>query len=375
MSDILQTILARKAEEIAARRASLPLAEVAARARDAGPVRGFAAALQAAIAQGDPAVIAEVKKASPSKGVIRPDFRPSEIAVSYEFGGASCLSVLTDVDFFQGADAYLQQARAACTLPVLRKDFIVDAYQVHQARALGADCVLLIVAALNDEQLTHFAGLATHYGMDVLLEVHDADELARALQVPAPLLGINNRNLRTFAVSLETTLQLRDAVPRARQAPRSGLRAAPLPEGDQAEQHGQWCPRTGGNCGRCSGDAVGDGDGAWGGCEPGPVGHGVLNRGGVAGKAGQRGERDLAVVRHRPTALPRHGQGLAARRQRGAGGRIDEHDAGRVDVVVGVGVVAEHRHGHGLTRRLASHGIIGRHRRLGVRHRDGGDVG
>lgn len=216
MSDILQTILARKAEEIAERRSRLPLAEVAARARDAGPVRGFAAALQAAIANGDSAVIAEVKKASPSKGVIRADFRPDEIAVSYEFGGASCLSVLTDVDFFQGSDGYLQQARASCTLPVLRKDFTIDPYQVHEARMLGADCILLIVAALDDTRLADLSGLALELGMDVLVEVHDIDELERAIQVPVPLVGINNRNLRTFEVSLDTTLGMKDAVPRDR---------------------------------------------------------------------------------------------------------------------------------------------------------------
>jgi indole-3-glycerol phosphate synthase len=216
MSDILQTILARKAEEIAERSTRVSLADIAARARDAGPVRGFAAALKAAIANGDPAVIAEIKKASPSKGLIRPDFRPAEIAVSYEFGGASCLSVLTDVDFFQGADQYLQQARAACTLPVLRKDFTIDPYQVHEARALGADCILLIVSALDDTQLADLSGLALELGMDVLVEVHDIDELERAIQVPVPLVGINNRNLRTFEVSLDVTLGMKDAVPRDR---------------------------------------------------------------------------------------------------------------------------------------------------------------
>lgn len=216
MSDILNTILARKAEEIAERSARVPQAELAARAGDAPPTRGFADALQAAIALGDPAVIAEVKKASPSKGVIRPDFRPADIAVSYEFGGASCLSVLTDVDFFQGADAYLQQAREACTLPVLRKDFTIDPYQVYEARVLGADCILLIVAALDDGQLVELSNLAMQLDMDVLVEVHDIDELERALQVPVPLIGINNRNLRTFEVSLETTLAMKDAVPKDR---------------------------------------------------------------------------------------------------------------------------------------------------------------
>ncbi|UBB24521.1 indole-3-glycerol phosphate synthase TrpC [Pseudoxanthomonas japonensis] len=216
MSDILNTILARKTGEIAERSARVPLAELVARAADVPDTRGFADALNAMIAQGDPAVIAEVKKASPSKGVIRPDFRPADIAVSYEFGGAACLSVLTDADFFQGADDYLRQAREACTLPVLRKDFTIDPYQVYEARVLGADCILLIVAALDDNQLVDLSGLAMQLDMDVLVEVHDIDELERALQVPVPLVGINNRNLRTFEVSLETTLAMKDAVPRDR---------------------------------------------------------------------------------------------------------------------------------------------------------------
>ena len=216
MKDILQAILARKAVEVATRDAALPLRELAARVVDAPPLRGFAAAVGAKIAGGLPAVIAEIKKASPSKGLIRADFDPAAIARSYEHGGAACLSVLTDVDFFQGADAYLQQARAASALPVLRKDFVIDAYQVHEARVLGADCILLIVAALDDAKLAELCGLAMDLGMDVLVEVHDIDELERALQVPAALLGINNRNLRTFEVSLDTTLDLRDAVPRDR---------------------------------------------------------------------------------------------------------------------------------------------------------------
>jgi len=216
VSDILHAILARKAEEVAARSAQLPLRELAARAADAAPTRGFSAAIEAKIAARLPAVIAEIKKASPSKGVIRPDFDPSAIARSYAAGDAVCLSVLTDVDFFHGADEYLQQARAACALPLLRKDFIIDAWQVHEARVLGADCILLIVAALDDAHLAELTTLAMDLGMDVLVEVHDIDELERALQVPAPLLGINNRSLRTFEVSLDTTLALRNAVPRDR---------------------------------------------------------------------------------------------------------------------------------------------------------------
>ena len=213
MSDILNTILARKADEVAARRAAVPLADLRARLADAPPLRGFARALHESIANGEPAVIAEVKKASPSKGIIRPDFRPAEIAMSYEMGGASCLSVLTDVDFFQGSDAYLQQAREACSLPVLRKDFVVDPYQIVEARVLGADCILLIVSALDDYQLASLANTALELGLDVLVEVHDVDELERALQVPVPLVGINNRSLRTFEVSLDNTLAMKDMVP------------------------------------------------------------------------------------------------------------------------------------------------------------------
>lgn len=213
MSDVLQRILARKAEEVAERSRERPLEAVREAAMAAGEVRGFAQALRAKRTHDLPAVIAEVKKASPSKGVIRADFDPAAIARSYEAGGAACLSVLTDVDYFQGSDAYLQQARAACALPVLRKDFTVDPYQVYEARALGADCILLIVAALDDRNLAELTNLALELGMDVLVEVHDLDELERALQVPAPMLGINNRNLRTFDVSIDTTLALREAVP------------------------------------------------------------------------------------------------------------------------------------------------------------------
>jgi indole-3-glycerol phosphate synthase len=213
VADVLQRILVRKAEEVRERAARVSREELAARCRDLPDPRGFAAALEARIDAGRAAVIAEIKKASPSKGVIRADFRPAEIAASYERGGATCLSVLTDVDFFQGADAYLQQARAACALPVLRKDFVIDPYQVYEARALGADCILLIVAALPDELLLELTLLAAELDLDVLVEVHDGGELERALDLPANLIGINNRDLRSFAVSLDTTLALLPRVP------------------------------------------------------------------------------------------------------------------------------------------------------------------
>ncbi|HNV08854.1 MAG TPA: indole-3-glycerol phosphate synthase TrpC [Dokdonella sp.] len=216
MSDILNRILARKVEEIAERSARLPLAELRARVADQPDTRGFAAALESCVEAGRAAVIAEIKKASPSKGVIRADFDPVAIAQSYQRGGASCLSVLTDVDFFQGADAYLQQVRAACGLPLLRKDFTIDAYQVYEARVIGADCILLIAAALDDETLMDLALLAADLDLDVLVEVHDGDELERALEIPAPLIGINNRNLRSFEVSLETSVNLRRNVPAER---------------------------------------------------------------------------------------------------------------------------------------------------------------
>ncbi|HWT17020.1 MAG TPA: indole-3-glycerol phosphate synthase TrpC [Patescibacteria group bacterium] len=212
MADILTRILERKQVEVADRRVYRPLADLKARAADLGATRGFAQSLRAKLARDEPAVIAEIKKASPSKGVIRPDFNPADIAASYERGGAACLSVLTDIDFFQGADAYLQQAREACTLPALRKDFIVDAYQLHESRVLGADCILLIVAALGIDQLQHFAGLAMELGLDVLIETHDGDEMARALRTASPLIGVNNRNLRDFSVSLDLTLALRGQV-------------------------------------------------------------------------------------------------------------------------------------------------------------------
>ncbi len=212
MNDVLDRILARKVEEIAERSARVPLRELAARCADLPDTRGFAAAIEACIESGAAAVIAEVKKASPSKGVIRADFDPAAIARSYEVGGATCLSVLTDADFFQGHEDYLARARAACTLPVLRKDFTIDAYQVHEARAIGADAILLIVAALDDEALLELALLAAELDLDVLVEAHDGDELERALALPVALIGVNNRDLRTFEVSLETSLALRPHV-------------------------------------------------------------------------------------------------------------------------------------------------------------------
>ena len=227
MSDILRKILARKAEEVATRRARVSLQTLTDRLPDAPPVRAFAGAIEQRLKAGRAAVIAEIKKASPSKGLLRADFRPAEIAASYERGGATCLSVLTDVDFFQGADEYLQQARAACALPVLRKDFMLDPYQVYEARALGADCILLIAAALSDTQMQELAGHARDIGMDVLVEVHDAQELARALTLNTPLIGINNRNLRTFETRLETTLDLLNRMPADRiVVTESGIHAA-----------------------------------------------------------------------------------------------------------------------------------------------------
>ncbi len=219
MSDILQRILARKREEVSERKTRVPLAELRARCADAPPARGFAAALRTRTDAGQAAVIAEIKKASPSKGLIRGDFDPAAIARSYQAGGATCLSVLTDVDFFQGLDAYLREARAACTLPVLRKDFTIDPYQVWEARAIGADAILLIVAALDNAALVSLHALAIEAGLDVLVEVHDGLDLQRALPLPNPartLIGVNNRNLRTFETRIETTLLLKDAVPHDR---------------------------------------------------------------------------------------------------------------------------------------------------------------
>jgi len=213
---VLEKIIARKFEEVAQRSRQVGLGELEQRAAAADPVRGFAAALERRVRSKEPAVIAEVKKASPSKGVIRDPFLPAEIAASYEAGGAACLSVLTDIDFFQGADEYLQQARAACSLPVIRKDFMIDPYQVIEARALGADCILLIVAALDDARMHELAAVAKQQGLDVLVEVHDATELERALRLETPLVGINNRNLHTFEVNLETTLDLLPRIPKDR---------------------------------------------------------------------------------------------------------------------------------------------------------------
>lgn len=211
--DVLKKIIARKWEEIEERKVHTSIEDLKRQIETASPVRGFQHAMQVTIAAGKAAVIAEVKKASPSKGVIRENFQPAEIAKSYEQGGAACLSVLTDRDYFQGHEDYLKEARAACDLPVIRKDFIVDPYQVYEARAMGADCILLIVSALADEQMLSLYTLAQDLGMDVLVETHDRQEMQRALALGATLLGVNNRNLRTFDVSLETTLDILDMLP------------------------------------------------------------------------------------------------------------------------------------------------------------------
>ncbi len=216
MADILNKIVATKREEIAAALALKPLAQVEAEADAQAAPRDFVGAIRARIAAGQPAVISEIKKASPSKGVIRADFRPAEIARSYAAHGAACLSVLTDRQYFQGCPEYLQAARAACELPVLRKDFIVDAYQVAEARAMGADCILLIAACLSLAQMQALEAQAHAYGMGVLVEVHDGDELDAALQLQTPLVGINNRNLRNFEVSLENTFSLLHRIPAER---------------------------------------------------------------------------------------------------------------------------------------------------------------
>ena len=205
---VLNRIIDRKFEEVAERSARRSIAQLQAEIASASQPRGFVAAMEAKLAAGQSAVIAEIKKASPSKGVIREDFHPAEIARSYEQGGAACLSVLTDADFFQGSEAYLQQAREACSLPVIRKDFIVDPYQVYEARAIAADCILLIAAALDDAQLAQLNALAHELGMDVLIEVHNAEELQRILPLGNRLVGINNRNLHNFETSLDNTFSL-----------------------------------------------------------------------------------------------------------------------------------------------------------------------
>jgi len=217
--DILKKIILRKQQEISERKQQASQGRVMEQALEAlmtSPVRGFVNSMQKRLDANQAAVIAEVKKASPSKGVIREDFNPAEIAKSYEEGGASCLSVLTDIDFFQGSDEYLKQARAACSLPVIRKDFIIDTYQVYEARAMGADCILLIVAVLSDEQMAKLYQLALDLKMDVLIEVHDEAELHRALPFGATLVGINNRNLRNFETSLNTTIELLEQIPEDR---------------------------------------------------------------------------------------------------------------------------------------------------------------
>ncbi|MGB1221496.1 MAG: indole-3-glycerol phosphate synthase TrpC [Alcanivoracaceae bacterium] len=213
---VLDRILARKQEEVAQRRQEVSLEQLRDRARAQDPVRGFVRSMEVQLASRRAAVIAEVKKASPSKGVIREDFHPADIAMSYEAGGAACLSVLTDRDFFQGHEDYLVAAREACTLPVLRKDFTIDPYQVWEARALGADCILLIVAALEDDQLHALSQCASDAGLDVLVEVHTAAELARALPLNTRLIGINNRDLHTFETRLDTTWSLLEQIPQDR---------------------------------------------------------------------------------------------------------------------------------------------------------------
>jgi indole-3-glycerol phosphate synthase len=212
-ADILQTILQRKREEIEQRSRVTDIHELGTRAESASPVRGFIDSIERKIQAGRAAVIAEIKKASPSKGLLRENFDPAAIAQSYDKHGAACLSVLTDRDFFQGSEAYLQQARAACALPVIRKDFIIDPYQVYEARSIDADCILLIVAALDDVALKQLLDLAHELHMDVLVEVHDEAELEVALETGARLIGINNRNLRTFETSLDTTLRMLQRIP------------------------------------------------------------------------------------------------------------------------------------------------------------------
>lgn len=214
--DILKKILDKKAEEVARRRLGMTIANLEEIAESVERPRGFYNALQSKVLAKKPAIIAEIKKASPSKGVIREDFQPIAIGQDYAMNGAACLSVLTDKDFFQGSEVYLQMVRERCPLPVLRKDFMIDPYQIYEARALGADCILLIAAALEDGQMHELSDIATKLGMDVLVEVHNAEELQRALTLDTKLIGINNRNLRTFETSLQTTLELKASIPKDR---------------------------------------------------------------------------------------------------------------------------------------------------------------
>jgi indole-3-glycerol phosphate synthase len=240
MPDVLQRILAAKAEEVARARRAKPLAEVREAALGAPPVRDFVGAIRSKIAAGKPAVIAEIKKASPSRGVLRERYEPSVIAASFERHGAACLSVLTDAQFFQGELDHLRHARAACRLPVLRKDFVMDPYQVHEARAAGADCILLIVAALDVPRMRELEAVAAELGMAVLVEAHDAAELEQALALATPLIGINNRDLRTFETRLETTLGLLPGVPGGRiVVTESGILAAA--DVSRMRDHGVGC--------------------------------------------------------------------------------------------------------------------------------------
>lgn len=237
MSDILKQILDTKRIEVATARQMRSESELLREARSRQDVRGFVRAIEDKIAQGKPAVIAEIKKASPSKGVIRADFHPSDIATSYACHGAACLSVLTDVQYFQGGYDHLRQARAACSLPVLRKDFLIDPYQVIHARALGADCVLLIAAALEPAQMRELEAVAIDLGMDVLVEIHDRDELDAALTLQTPLLGINNRNLRTFDTRLETTLSMLKDLPEGKRVVTESGILQPA-DADRMREHG-----------------------------------------------------------------------------------------------------------------------------------------
>jgi len=207
-SGILKKILKRKREEVRERQALIPLASLEQQAADTPECRGFYRAIRTRLEQSQPAVIAEIKKASPSRGLLREDFDPAAIARSYEKADATCLSVLTDVDFFQGSDTFLRQAREACKLPVLRKDFIIEPYQVHESKVIGADCILLIAAVLADEQMLELTDIALGYGMDVLVEVHNREELERGMMLRTPMIGINNRDLNTFETHLDTTLDL-----------------------------------------------------------------------------------------------------------------------------------------------------------------------